>query len=209
MKQLTTVEARILGALLEKEATTPEYYPLTVNALVAACNQKSNRFPMVEYDEDTVIEALDDLRREDLIESVPGSRVTRYEQRLTQRLNLGRRETALMCTLLLRGPQTLGVWRARSDRMHGFADLAEVENVLQRMAERQPPLVTRMARTTGMKESRYAHLLSGEPEAMPAPASVPASSSSELQELREEVAALREEVAKLQQQMQQLLKTQL
>lgn len=153
-------EVRVLGSLLEKEITTPEYYPLSLNALVNACNQKSNRDPVVQFEEDTVLQALDTLRHKGLtlIATGAGSRVPKYGHRLSERLNLGRRELAILCELMLRGPQTPGELRNRADRMHHFDDVAEVESVLDRMAE----LVIKQPRRPGEKETRYAHLLSGE-----------------------------------------------
>lgn len=125
---LDLVEARVLGALMEKEATTPEYYPLSMNALVNACNQKSNRYPVVNYDEDTVSDAIDGLRAKNLAVVIVGNgRVKKYGQRISEVLNLGRRESAVLCTLLLRGPQTLGEVKDRSERMFSFADLEEAD----------------------------------------------------------------------------------
>ncbi len=136
MELLDPVEVRVLGALLEKEATTPEYYPLSLNALVNACNQKSNRDPVVEYDGDTVSDAIERLRQKKLALIVTGSgRVTKYGQRISETLNLGRRELAVLCTLLLRGPQTLGEIKDRSERMYAFADLSETEIVLEKLAD--------------------------------------------------------------------------
>jgi hypothetical protein len=156
---LNPVEVRVLGCLLEKESTTPEYYPLTANALVNACNQKSSREPLVQYDEETVLAALDSLRERGLTLRISGvgHRVEKYSHRLGETHNLGRRELALLCVLMLRGPQTVGELRGRSERMHAFEDLDEVERVLDHLATREPePLVTRAAR------GRWAHLLSGE-----------------------------------------------
>ena len=162
---LTDVEVRVLGALMEKEATTPEYYPLTLNALVNGCNQKSNRDPAVNYDSETVEQSLEGLRQKKLALFVTGSgRVGKYAARISETLNLGRREAAVLCTLLLRGPQTLGEIKDRSERMFEFSDLAEVETVLAKFAEWESgPLVKKLARQHGQKEARYAHLLAGEP----------------------------------------------
>ncbi len=158
---LDPVETRVLGALLEKEITTPEYYPMSLNALVNACNQKSNRDPVVSYDDDTVEDAVARLKPKGLMLTITGagSRVAKYAHRFSEKLNLGRRETAILCELMLRGPQTIGELRNRTDRMHRFDDLQEVEAVLERMME----LVTKLPRRPGEKEQRYAHLLSGEP----------------------------------------------
>src|SRR6202167_5579811 len=156
---LTAAEARVLGSLLEKEVTTPEYYPLSLNALLNACNQKSNREPVTNFDEDTIERVLYTLRDKGLLVNITGagSRVPKYGHRLSEKLNLGRREMAILCELMVRGPQTLGELRTRAERMHHFDDLAEVESVLDRM----PELVTRLPRRPGEKEARYAHLLSG------------------------------------------------
>jgi uncharacterized protein len=167
MELLDPVEARVLGALIEKEATTPEYYPLSLNALVNACNQKSNRDPVVEYDPDTVEDAVERLRENKLALTIVGSgRVKKYAQRISETLNLGRRELAVLCTLLLRGPQTLAEVRDRSERMFAFADPAEAERVLDKLAESpEHSLVKKLPRQAGQKEARYTHLLSGEPQA--------------------------------------------
>src|SRR5947209_5474187 len=162
--QLDAAEARVLGSLLEKEATTPEYYPLSLNALVNACNQKSNREPVVDYDEATVREGINGLRMKKFAFIIEGSRVTKYSQRISETLNLGRRELAVLCTLLLRGPQTLGEIKDRSERMFSFADLEETERALQRLSEwPDGPLVLKLPRQPGQKEARYGHLLAGEP----------------------------------------------
>jgi len=164
MEPLDPAEVRVLGALLEKEATTPEYYPLSLNALVNACNQKSNRDPVVDYDEDTVYEAVNRLREKKLAVMITGSgRVNKYGQRISESLNLGRRELAVLCTLLLRGPQTLGEIKDRSERMFSFADPSEAESVLDKLAEwPAAALARKLPRQAGQKEARYTHLLSGE-----------------------------------------------
>ncbi|MGD0360437.1 MAG: YceH family protein [Bryobacteraceae bacterium] len=170
--QLDDVEVRVLGALMEKEVATPEYYPLSLNALVNACNQKSNREPVVSYDEDTVETALEGLRNKGLAVRLSGHdmRVPKHSHRLSEVINLGRREAAVMCLLMLRGPQTAGELRGRTERLYPFDDLEAVEACLTRLMEWQPePLVTRLPRQAGYKEVRYAHLLSGEPAAAPAP----------------------------------------
>ena len=165
MELLDPVEARVLGSLMEKEVTTPEYYPLSLNALVNACNQKSNRDPVVHYDEDTVGDAADRLREKKLVILITGSgRVNKLQQRISETLNLGRRESAVLCTLLLRGPQTLGEIKDRSERMFAFADLAETETVLDKLADwPSGALITKLPRQPGQKEARFAHLLSGTP----------------------------------------------
>src|SRR4051794_22780096 len=135
---LDSEEVRVLGALIEKESTTPEYYPMSLNALVNACNQKSNRHPVVNYDEEIVLQAIDRLRDKRMSAVITGSgRVNKYAQRFSELLNLGRREVALLCTLLLRGPQTLGELSGRSERMHTFEDLDEVERTLERMGSHE------------------------------------------------------------------------
>lgn len=167
MEILDAAEVRVLGSLMEKEATTPEYYPLSLNALVNACNQKSNRDPVVDYDEDTVYDAATRLREKKLVLLNTGSgRVNKYSQRISETLNLGRREMAVLCTLLLRGPQTLGEVKDRSERMFSFGDLAEAESVLEKLAEWPGGgLAKKLPRQPGQKEVRYTHLLSGEPRA--------------------------------------------
>ena len=197
---LDAEELRVLGSLLEKEITTPEYYPLSLNALLNACNQKSNRDPAVQFDEETVERALYLLREKGLALNITGagSRVVKYGHRLSEKLNLGRRELALLCELMLRGPQTLGELRTRADRMHHFDDTTEVESVLDHM----PELVTRLPRRPGEKEARHAHLLSGEPEIsapLPEHAAAPPR-ADRITELEAEVAQLRQEMDDLKQQ---------
>jgi hypothetical protein len=161
---LNDVETRVLGSLIEKELTTPEYYPLSLNALVHACNQKSNRDPFMSLDEDAVKQAMRTLNQKEL--AVPAdnmeSRVTKYEHRLQEAFNFTRHEIAVLCELLLRGPQTPGELRSRADRMHKFEDLGIVQTTLRRLMEREPALVKVLPRQPGTKEARYAHLLSGD-----------------------------------------------
>jgi uncharacterized protein len=161
---LTDVEVRVLGALLEKEITTPDYYPLSLNALVAACNQSSNRHPVVHFDEDTVAQAADSLREKKLVHLVARgeSRVNKYRHVLYEAMNLGRPEIGALCVLMLRGPQTVGEIRTRSNRLYDFASLEQVETTLSSLMAAVPPLVARLPRQTGQKEVRYAQLLSGE-----------------------------------------------
>lgn len=161
---LTTVELRILGCLIEKQHTTPDYYPLTLNALVAACNQTSNRHPLVAYNEQIVSDGLESLRKRQLVwlVSASGSRTTKYEQRLTESLHLSLQETALLCVLMLRGPQTLGELRGRSERIYPFADLAETEAAMQVLLQAEPePLALKLPKLPGTKEARFAQLLAG------------------------------------------------
>jgi uncharacterized protein YceH (UPF0502 family) len=163
---LTREEARVLGALIEKEITTPDYYPLSMNALMNACNQRSNREPVTDLDEEAVRQALhglDDLRLAGRARSADG-RVTKYEHWLGEAFNFSRAETALMCVLLLRGPQTPGELRGRTERLHRFDEIGEVLAGLQKLMEREPPLAAVLPRQPGTKESRYAHLLSGNVE---------------------------------------------
>jgi uncharacterized protein YceH (UPF0502 family) len=194
---LHPTEVRVLGSLLEKEITTPEYYPMSLNALVNACNQKSNRDPVVQLNQDTVEQALELLRNKNLLLAVSGagSRVPKYGHRISERLNLGRRELAILCELMLRGHQTLGELRNRADRMHKFGDLSEVESVIDRM----PELITKLPRRPGEKEARYAHLLSGPPEVSESTEEVLTMSapSDRVQELEAQLAELRNEVEDL------------
>lgn len=163
---LSEIEARVLGSLVEKEITTPEYYPLSLNALVNACNQKSNRDPQMTLSEGEVQHALRQLNELGLARSAAtDSRVPKYEQRLAESYNFTRPETAILCELLLRGPQTPGELRSRAERMHPFEDLSLVHTTLKHLMEREPPLVALLPRQPGTKEARYAQLLSMNPAA--------------------------------------------
>ena len=206
MEPLDPVEVRILGALIEKEATTPEYYPLSLNALVNACNQKSNRFPVVSYDEETVREGTERLRARKLAMVIVGNgRVVKYSQSISETLNLGRRELAALSVLLLRGPQTLGEIKDRSERQFAFADLEEAERTLDKLAEWPTgAMVRRMARQPGQKESRYVHLLAGEPEEAEFAAEAPAPPPGRMTVLEAEVAELRTELADLKRRFEEL-----
>jgi hypothetical protein len=207
---LNEVETRVLGALIEKDITTPDYYPLSLNALVNACNQKNNRDPVMNLDEDTVRHALESLQQNRLAGPARGadSRVTKYEHRSQEVFNFTRGETAILCVLLLRGPQTPGELRGRSERMHRFEELDDVQATLQRLMQRDPPLVRVLPRQPGTKEARYAQLLSGDREEWNAPvsnevATVRASSAlqgDQTHRLETEVAELRKEVEELKQQ---------
>ena len=196
MESLDPVEVRVLGALLEKEATTPEYYPLSMNALVNACNQKSNREPVVNYQEEDVSDAILRLRDKKLATMITGNgRVNKYAQRISETLNLGRREAAVLCTLLLRGPQTLAEIKDRTERMYAFTDLAEVEHVLEKLADWPGgALARKMSRQAGQKELRYAQLLSGEPASLTESSSEPPGRASRIEQLEEEVRQLRSEL---------------
>ncbi len=203
---LDEFEVRLLGCLIEKELATPEYYPLTVNALTNACNQKSNRDPLMNLEDTEVVRTLDALRMKHLaIQAAEGGRASKYRHILAERLRLDPPELALLAELLLRGPQTVGELRNRSERMHQFADLAAVEAVLEELLARTPPLVTRLPRQPGRKESRFAHLFAGEPQLatddlapVPESARQPLRADQErLVRLEEEVATLRAEVAEL------------
>jgi hypothetical protein len=199
MEPLDRVEARVLGALIEKEATTPEYYPLSLNALLNACNQKSNRDPVMDLDDATVEDALDRLREKKLVLVVTGSgRVTKYAQRISETLNLGRRELAVLCTLLLRGAQTLGELKDRSERMFSFADLSETESVLDKLSDwPEGGLVRKLSRQAGQKEARYAHLLSGEPSAEPGAPVFTGTPPNRVAQLEDELKQLRGEFDEL------------
>ena len=207
---LSSVAARVLGSLVEKEITTPEYYPLSLNALTNACNQKNNREPVMNLDEGEIRQALHRLEDDGLAGAVRGteSRVAKYEHRVQEVFNFTRAEVAVMCVLLLRGPQTPGELRGRGERMHRFEELSDVQSTLQRLMQREPPLVKMMARQPGTKEARYAHLLSGEPsEVVSDPGSAePVTEGRGTAQLEAEVAALREEVAELRTQVEKVLR---
>jgi uncharacterized protein YceH (UPF0502 family) len=206
---LNDVETRVLGSLIEKDLTTPEYYPLSLNALVHACNQKSNRDPLMNLDEDAVRQALRSLNQKELAGPADNmdSRVSKFEHRLQEVFNFTRHEIAILCELLLRGPQTPGELRSRADRMHEFEDLGIVQSTLQRLMKREPPLVKMLPRQPGTKEARYAHLLSGDVETWaPEPESGAAvtrisADSERIARLEHEVAGIQKEVAALKQQL--------
>ena len=212
MEPLNAVEARVLGSLIEKDITTPDYYPLTLNALANACNQSSNRDPVVSLSEEAVVRGLDLLREKKLAFLFQGadSRVPKFGHRIAESFELGRPETSILCVLLLRGPQTPGEIRGRTGRMHEFASLADTEASLSALIARVPPLAARLPRQPGTKEQRYAHLLSGDiPDAPqsadPGPAAAPAGpDNARLSRLEQEAAALRSEVAELRQQVAEL-----
>ena len=196
MEPLHPIEVRVLGSLLEKDLTTPEYYPLTINALQNACNQKSSREPLVNYDETTVAQGLELLRQKQLVLKVTGAghRVEKYAHRLGETLNLGRRELAILCVLMLRGPQTVGELRGRTERMHPFNDMEEVERVLEALAAREPdPLVAPASR------GRWRHLWSG---GAAAEVEEETEASAPKSTLEGRVAALEREIDELKRQME-------
>jgi uncharacterized protein YceH (UPF0502 family) len=200
---LNDVEVRVLACLIEKEKTTPDYYPLTLNALTHACNQKSNRNPVVSFEETDIVRGLESLKQKGLTEKIikADSRVPKYQHLFGSGLDVAPREAALMCELMLRGPQTTGELRGRADRMYQFRDIHEVEEILTGLMEREVPLVTKLPRQAGQKERRYAHLLSGEPEIQEAEKSVPDEAASiqvqsenqRIQKLEEDLSRLRKE----------------
>lgn len=207
---------RVVGSLAEKQVTTPDYYPLTMNALVHACNQISNRDPVVQYDERQVTEAVDTLRLKNLVYIFYGaeSRVPKYKHMLREVLGLSPPELGALCVLMLRGPQTVGEVRGRAGRLYEFADLREAEVTLEGLAQRDEPLVVKLPRQAGRKEARYAHLLSGQPvieeeaEAQPS-TSVPrtrAGESERVTRLESEVERLSEELAEMRRQFEEFRK---
>ncbi len=210
---LTAIETRVLGSLIEKDITTPDYYPLSLNALVNACNQKNNRDPVMTLDESLVRDALATLQEKRLAGPASGadSRVTKFEHRLQEVFNFDRREIAVVCVLLLRGPQTPGELRSRTDRMYHFEALEDVISTLERLAQREPPLARVLPRQPGTKESRYTHLFSGEPPASaedvyvaraPSPETAgEISLSDRVRTLEDEVSRLRQDLSEVQQQL--------
>jgi hypothetical protein len=214
---LTAAQARVLGALVEKEVTTPDYYPLSLNALINACNQRSNREPVMDLDEEAVRQALHGL--EDLRlggrSRTADSRVTKYEHWLGEAFNFSRAETALLCALLLRGPQTPGELRGRTERMHRFDEISDVTAGLEKLMQREPPLAAILPRLPGSRELRYAHLLSGPvesaalaqpyPAAQAAPATADPGHESRIAQLESTLAELQNEIAALRQKIDNLL----
>ena len=209
MDPLTDIEIRVLGSLIEKDITTPDYYPLSLNALVNACNQKNNRDPVMTLDGDSVSDALATLQEKRLAGPASGadSRVTKYEHRLQEVFNFDRREIAILCVLLLRGPQTPGELRSRTERMYRFEALDDIVSTLDRLSQRQPPLAAVLPRQPGTKESRYMQLFSGDNVARaPSPADSARTSSrssddDRLDHLENEVLELKRELANMQQQL--------
>jgi uncharacterized protein YceH (UPF0502 family) len=209
---LSSTETRVLGSLIEKDITTPDYYPLSLNALVNACNQKNNRDPVTTFDEDTVAQALSTLQEKRFAGPAGGadSRVTKYEHRLQEVFNFDRREIAILCVLLLRGPQTPGELRGRTERMYRFEELDDVVSTLDRLSQRQPALAAVLPRQPGTKESRYMHLFSSEapdPSEVnvartPSPANPSTSTTADrISALENEVAELKKEVSEIHQQL--------
>ncbi|HUC29111.1 MAG TPA: YceH family protein [Candidatus Acidoferrum sp.] len=218
---LTDIETRVLGSLIEKDITTPDYYPLSLNALVNACNQKNNRDPVMTLDEASVRQALTTLQEKRMAGPAGGadSRVPKYEHRLQEVFNFDRREIAILCVLLLRGAQTPGELRGRADRMYHFEALEDVVSTLDRLSQREPSLVCMLARQPGTKEYRYMHLFSGEPleptvtraaiekesngdsQGSESPVPMLSPPAQRLARLEQEVAALRSELADVQQQL--------
>jgi uncharacterized protein YceH (UPF0502 family) len=202
MDDLTDVDVRVLGSLIEKEITTPDYYPLTLNALVTACNQVSNRDPVVQYDDDTVTASIERLRKKNLVHQIKrsDSRVVKFRHVLAEEMSFDPRQLAVMCVLMLRGPQTVGEIRTRTSRLHDFTSLEDVEAAIASLMGRQPvPPVVRLARRPGQKELRYAQTLAGEISAESvddAPAPAP--------ERHDRVEALEQVVAELRREMHDL-----
>lgn len=193
------MEMRVLGSLIEKEIATPEYYPLSLNALVNACNQKTNREPVVTYDEVTVVRALNSLKEKRLVRRSDTSRVPKYEENLVKTHNLINKESALICVLLLRGPQTLGELRTRTDSLCKFGDTDEVETTLADLSDRG--FVVKLPRQPGHKESRFAHLFAGQPQISEVPQAKPETATlvvkaedDRLAHCEQEIALLRQEI---------------
>lgn len=210
---LTETEVRVLGSLIEKQLTTPEYYPLTLNALVAACNQKSNRDPVVSYDENTVTTALDTLRDKNLVYTFHGStsRVVKYKHMFPNVYEIDAAAVAVMDVLMLRGPQTVGEIRGRTDRLYDFSGLGEVQETLDKLAHRDEPLIVRLERQVGQKDARYAHLLSGEIDIASLPVARERTAAggqservdalvAEIESLKSDLASFREEFAEFRKQ---------
>ena len=205
---LTEMEVRVLGSLVEKDATTPDYYPLSLNALVNACNQKSNRDPFMTLTEDAVRQALESLKVKRLAGPVNSadSRVTKYEHRMQEVFNFSRGENAVLCVLMLRGAQTPGELRGRAERIHRFEDLDEVQSALQKLMQREPPLAQVLQRQPGTKESRYVHLFCGLvedfvlPEANSTPRTLRLDNAERLETLEAAVAGLQRDIEEMKQQ---------
>lgn len=193
--ELDPREVRVLGCLIEKALSTPDYYPMTLNALTTACNQKTNRDPVVDYDTSDVAEAIDSLQRKRLVGNASSAhdRTAKYRHALAEAMHLDESQLAVLSSLMVRGPETVGELRGRTTRLHEFDSLEEVEGVLDRLAQREPPLVTQLPRRPGQKEARYAHLFSGEPDADAAPH----DPHSPRAEMEERINALEQQVEDL------------
>lgn len=209
---LTDIEARILGCLIEKQVTTPDSYPLTLNSLVLACNQKSNRDPVVEYDDVTVVRGLDGLRDKKLVMMVgmDGARVPKYEHNCDYTLPMPAAELALLGVLMLRGPQTAGELKTRTERYHAFASVEEVETMLNRMAEQPTPLIVKLPRQPGKREGRFAQLLCGEPVVPETPSAQPQpeaarqeleANNARMNAMADQISQLQEKIATMQEQL--------
>lgn len=201
MNELTPIQVRVLGCLMEKKETTPDQYPLTLNALRNACNQKTARYPVVSYSEGEVGHTLRELEALKLVREEWGARVPRYQHLANKTLELHSKGIALLGTLMLRGPQTLNELKTNSHRMFDFDDLDDVQFALQKLAEREPPLVAALPRQPGQKEGRYAHLLSGEPD-IPQPVRVTTTATAQSTGLESRVAELETRVAELQERLE-------
>ncbi len=209
-EKLTETEARIVAALVEKQLTTPEYYPLTLNQLVAACNQKTNREPVVSYDERTVQNALEDLRDKNIVYVYYGStsRVPKYKHMMPQVFELEPSETAVICVLMLRGPQTIGEIKERTGRLYDFRDLNDTNETLEALLKRDEPLITRLERAPGQKEARYAHLLAGEVTSYTPPEKVSRGTANDerFEKLEQELESLKIELSAFRQEFEEFKK---
>ncbi len=209
-EHLTEIEARIVSALVEKQLTTPEYYPLTLNALIAACNQKTNREPVVSYDEATVSRSLEDLRDKNIVYIYYGStsRVPKYKHMLPQVFELEPSETAVLCVLMLRGPQTIGEIKERTGRLYDFKDLNDTNETLEALIKRDEPLIVRLERAPGQKEARYAHLLSGEVISYTPPERVSRGTANDerLEKLEQELKTVKSELTTFRQEFAEFKK---
>ncbi|MFI5253330.1 MAG: YceH family protein [Bacteroidota bacterium] len=204
---LNTIETRVLGSLIEKEITTPHYYPLTLNALTNACNQKNNRDPLVEFDDTTVLHAIDNLRNKTLVSTITGAgyRVQKYKHNFATFYHLSHKEIVVLCLLMLRGPQTAGELRNRSGSMHTFGTVDEVETTIIALSAHVPPLVIKLARAAGQKEVRYTHLLSGQPSPLEIVQSLkPEKAVLKIQTENERIALIEEQVKTLKGEIEKL-----
>jgi len=205
MRQLTAIEARVLGVLVEKQATVPDTYPLSLNALVAGCNQKTARDPVMTVSDAEALQALDTLRAANLVVESSGSRVSRYEHNLPRAWALPGAAVALLTVLMLRGPQTAAELRANCERLHRFADISAVEGFLDELQDKTPPHVRKLPRAPGAREARWAHLLCGEPHLDVSV--IPEPLKDEVLTAAEQLAAIKAEQARLLAQMEELRAT--